>query len=39
MLHDPFDDRASDGTDRVQRQIADLFKESLRGINEVVNIT
>ena len=38
MLHDPFDDRASDATDRIQHQIADLLNESLRGINEVGDI-
>ena len=38
VLHDPFDDRASDATDRIQHQIADLLNESLRGINEVGDI-
>ena len=38
MLQDPFDDRASDATDRIQHQIADLLNESLRGINEVGDI-
>ena len=38
VLQDPFDDRASDATDRIQHQIADLLNESLRGINEVGDI-
>ena len=38
VLHDPFDDRACDATDRIQHQIAGLLNESPRGINEVGDI-
>ena len=38
VLHDPFDDRACDATDRIQHQIAGLLNEPPRGINEVCDI-